>query len=179
MDLIDELKKRADFFNDYLKKYLNDGDPESLYDAARHLPLAGGKRLRPVISILACESLGGNPEKILPVANGIELLHNFTLVHDDIMDKSSIRRNLPTVHIKYNEPTAILAGDLLYTKSFESVQKVDLDYMGFKKINDGIISCSREICEGQQMDMDFELKKIIREEEYIEMIRKKTAVLFE
>lgn len=179
MDLIGELKKRADFYNKYLKEYLKDGSPEILYDAARHLPYAGGKRLRPVISILACESLDGNPKKVLPVANGIELLHNFTLVHDDIMDKSSIRRNLPTVHIKFNESTAIIAGDLLYTKSFESIQNVDLDFNSYKKINNGIISCSREICEGQQMDMDFESKKIIAEEEYLEMIRKKTAVLFE
>ena len=179
MDLKKELKNRADFFNKHLKKFLEDGAPQDLYDAARHLPMAGGKRLRPVIAMVSCEAVGGNINNVIPVCIAIELIHNFTLVHDDIMDHSDLRRNLPSVHVKFGEPTAIIAGDLLFTKSFESLNNVKNDFSVFKKINKGLIDTIREICEGQQMDMDFEKRKIVTEKEYLEMIRKKTAVFFQ
>jgi geranylgeranyl diphosphate synthase type I len=179
MDIEYELNKRADFFNNQLEKFLNVGNPETLYDAARHLPLAGGKRLRPCFSLISCEAVKGDIIKVIPLAIALELIHNFTLVHDDIMDKSKLRRNLPTVHIKYGEPSAILAGDLLFIKAFESMHNISIDCSIFKNVEFGFIDFIKEICEGQQLDMDFENRKIINEEEYIEMIRKKTAVFFQ
>ena len=179
MDIEYELKKRADFFNKQLEKYLDGGHPESLYNASRHLPLAGGKRLRPCFTMISCEAVKGDIINVIPLAIALELIHNFTLVHDDIMDKSKLRRNIPAVHIKYGEPAAIIAGDLLFTKAFESMHNISGDCSVFKNVEFGFIDSIREICEGQQLDMDFEKRQIIGEEEYIEMIRKKTAVLFQ
>ena len=178
MDVKQELKKRADFFNQEIERFLKDGQPETLYDAARHLSLAGGKRLRPCMAMLACEAVKGDVIKVIPLTIGLELIHNFTLVHDDIMDKSKLRRNMPAVHIKYGEPTAIIAGDLLFTKAFESMHAITGDPAVFKNVEFGLIDCIREICEGQQLDMEFESRKIVSEAEYIEMILKKTAVFF-
>ncbi len=178
MDLKRELSKRVDIFNKELEQYLKDGAPKVLYDAARHLPLAGGKRLRPCISMLSCEAVLGNAKQMIPLAASVELLHNFTLVHDDIMDKSKLRRNLPAVHIKFGEPTAIMAGDLLFAKSFEAMHDLPVDPSIFKILDQNLVKCIEEICEGQQLDIEFEQRKIIAEREYLEMIRKKTAVLF-
>jgi len=178
MDLKQELNKRAVIFNRELEKYLKNGYPEILYDAARHLPLAGGKRLRPCLSMLSCEAVGGDIQNVMPLAVSLELIHNFTLVHDDIMDKSYLRRNLPSVHVKYGEPAAIIAGDLLFAKAFEVMHDIFDDPSVFKQLNFGLINCVREICEGQQLDMEFEKKQDVSEKEYIEMIRRKTAVLF-
>jgi len=178
MDLKQELSKRSDILNIELGEYLKNGQPKTLYNAASHLPLAGGKRLRPCISMISCESIGGDVKRVMPFALALELIHNFTLVHDDIMDKSHLRRNLPTVHIKFGEPTAILAGDLLFTKAFEVMHEISDDSSVFKRMNFGLVNCVREICEGQQLDMEFEKKKDVSEKEYLEMIRKKTAVMF-
>jgi len=179
MDLELELKKRSDFFNTQLEKFLRNGKPENLYDAARHLPLAGGKRLRPCMAMVACESVKGDIIKVIPFSIALELVHNFTLVHDDIMDKSKLRRNIPAVHIKYGEPTAIIAGDLLFAKAFESMHNITADYSVFKNIEYGLIDCVKKICEGQQLDLEYEKRKIISEDEYIDMICKKTAVFFQ
>jgi len=178
MDLKRELSKRTDVFNRDLEEYLKNGQPRSLYDAAGHLPLAGGKRLRPCVSMISCEAVGGDLKRVIPFAAALELIHNFTLVHDDIMDKSHLRRNLPTVHIKFGEPTAILAGDLLFAKAFEVMHEISGDPSVFKRVNSGLVNCVRDICEGQQLDMEFEKKQDVSEKEYLEMIRKKTAVLF-
>jgi geranylgeranyl diphosphate synthase type I len=179
MDIENELKKRADFFNNQLEKFLDGGHPKSLYSAARHLPLAGGKRLRPCFSLISCEAVNGDIIKVIPLAIALELIHNFTLIHDDIMDKSKLRRNLPTVHVKFGEASAINAGDLLFIKAFESMHNISLDCSVFKDVEFGFIDFIKEICEGQQLDMDFENRKSVNEEEYIEMIRKKTAVFFQ
>lgn len=179
MDLELELKKRADFFNKQLEKFLEEGYPKTLYDAARHLPLAGGKRLRPCLAMISCEAVKGDITKVIPLTIALELIHNFTLVHDDIMDKSKLRRNTPAVHIKYGESTAINAGDILFTKAFESMHNITGDCSVFKNVEFGLIDCIREICEGQQLDMDFEKRQTVTEEEYVEMIRKKTAVFFQ
>ena len=173
-----ELKKRADFFNKELEKFLSKGEPETLYDAVRHLPLAGGKRLRPSLAILSCEAISGDVRNVMPLAIALELIHNFTLVHDDVMDKSKLRRNIPAVHIKFGEPTAIIAGDLLFTKAFEAMHGISGDLSVFKNVELGLIDCSREISEGQQLDMEFEKRQNVAEDEYLNMILKKTAVLF-
>jgi len=178
MDLKQELKKRADFFNQSLEKFLNHGEPETLYDAVRHLPLAGGKRLRPSLAMISCETVSGNIQDVMPLAIAIELIHNFTLVHDDIMDKSKLRRKIPSVHIKFGEPTAIMAGDLLFIKAFEAMHDIQGDLSIFKNVEFGLIDSVREISEGQQLDMDFEKRQNVTEDEYLGMILKKTAVLF-
>ncbi len=179
MDVKLELKKRADFFNGQLEKFLKNGSPETLYDAARHLPLAGGKRLRPCMAMISCESVKGDVLNTVPLTIALELVHNFTLVHDDIMDKSKLRRGNPSVHIKYGEPTAIMAGDLLFAKAFESMHQITYDLKVFKNVEYGLIDCIKEICEGQQLDMEFEQRHNVTEEKYLEMIRKKTAVFFQ
>ncbi|RLF53413.1 MAG: polyprenyl synthetase family protein [Thermoplasmata archaeon] len=179
MDLEKELQKRIVFFNKEFEEFLKNGEPESLYNAARHLPLAGGKRLRPCLTILSCEAVHGDVKKVTPLAIALELIHNFTLVHDDIMDHSKLRRNLPTVHVKYGEATAINAGDLLFAKAFESLHNLSCGFTVYKKIEHGFIEFIKEICEGQQLDMEFENKRIVTEEEYLTMIYKKTAVFFE
>ncbi len=179
MDIKHEIKKRADFFNKELEKYLKNGGPETLYDAARHLPFAGGKRLRPCISMVSCEAVGGDVLNVVYLSIGLELIHNFTLVHDDIMDKSKLRRGKPSVHTKYGEPTAIIAGDLLFTKAFESMHKIPNSPEVFKNVEYGLIDCIREICEGQQLDIEYEQRNNVTEDQYIEMIRKKTAVFFQ
>jgi len=173
-----ELKKRADFFNGVLEKFLDNGEPETLYNAVRHLPLAGGKRLRPSLAMVSCEAVSGDIKNVMPLAIALELTHNFTLVHDDIMDKSKLRRNIPAVHIKFGEPTAIIAGDLLFDKAFEAIHGISGDLSVFKNVEFGLIDCIREISEGQQLDMEFEKRKDVNEDEYIEMILKKTAVMF-
>jgi geranylgeranyl diphosphate synthase type I len=178
MDLKKELKRRADIFNRELEKYLKNGYPKILYDATKHLPMAGGKRLRPCISMLSCEAVSGDAKQVMPFAVALELIHSFTLVHDDIMDKSHLRRNLPTVHMKFGEGTAIIAGDLLFAKSFEAMHNISSDLSIFKELDYGLVRCVEEICEGQQLDMDFEKRKNVTENEYLEMIQKKTAILF-
>lgn len=178
IDLKQELKKRATIFNRELENFLKNGQPKPLYDAARYLPLAGGKRLRPCISMLSCEAVHGEIKKVIPLAIALELIHNFTLVHDDIMDKSHLRRNLPAVHIEFGEPTAIMAGDLLFAKAFEIMHSIPMDTSIFKKLDYGLIKCVEEICEGQQLDMEFEKRENVSEEEYLQMILKKTAFLF-
>lgn len=178
MDLKTELSKRCDIFLAYWQRYLTEKKPVELYRAAYHLPHGGGKRLRPCLAMLSCESVRGEERNVLPFAVALELMHNFTLVHDDIMDKSILRRNIPTVHMKYGEPTAILAGDLLFAKAFEAMQDLSVDLPCFKDLTYELIQCVLEICEGQQLDMEFQQQTKVSEKEYFEMVNKKTAVLF-
>lgn len=179
MDLQNELEKRAMLFNTYWQQFLQIKQPTVLYEATHYLPLAGGKRFRPFLTMVSCESVSGDPEKALPLAAGLELIHNFTLVHDDIMDHSVLRRNLPAVHVKFGEPAAILAGDLLFAKAFEAVLSTSIDFPIFKQLQQDFINCVIAICEGQQLDMEFEARKTVTEQEYLEMISKKTGALFE
>ncbi len=179
MILTDELSKRVTIFDSYWHHFLLQSDPARLYEAARHLPLGGGKRMRPAIAMLACESVFGDASSVLPFGAALELMHNFTLIHDDIMDKSLIRRGLQTVHVKYGEATAILAGDLLFAKAFEAMLELNVDLGMFKELDGDLVQCILNICEGQELDMDFERRKTITEKEYLQMINKKTGVLFE
>ena len=178
MDVEKEISNRAVVFNEELDRFLNRQSPENLYDATRHLPLAGGKRLRPVLSMLACEAVSGEYRKVIPFALAVEIIHNFTLVHDDIMDKSSLRRSTPTVHVEYGEPTAIIAGDLLFAKAFEALEKYPEQTKEFRQLYRHLIQSVVEVCEGQQFDMNFEKRLIINESEYLDMIKMKTSALF-
>lgn len=165
-----------DLFDDRL-------EPAKLYDASKHLIEAGGKRLRPFLVLKACEMVGGNQEDALPVAASVELLHTFTLVHDDIMDSDDKRRGKPTVHTLWGTPIAISAGDMLYAKAYEAVLSAlrpsKVTPRRILKILSLITEATISICEGQALDILFEERKIISEKEYFNMITKKTAGLLE
>jgi geranylgeranyl diphosphate synthase type I len=179
MDLQNELEKRTNIFNTYWQRYLQLKNPKTLYEASQHLPFAGGKRIRPFLTMISCESVSSDSKKALPFAAGLELMHNFTLIHDDIMDHSMLRRKLPTVHVKFGEPTAILSGDLLFAKSFEAILNTSVDSFILKQLQQDFIDCIIAICEGQQLDIEFEQKKTVTEQIYLDMISKKTGALFE
>ena len=178
MNVIDEVKKRSVHVDKAIGELLPIVRPEELYKASRYLPDAGGKRLRPATVILAAEAVGSDVETVLPAAVSVELIHNFTLVHDDIMDKDEVRRGMPAVHVKWSEAGAILAGDTLYSKAFEILTHMDNDPASVLKCVDILSRTCTEICEGQWMDIDFENRDDVTEEEYLEMIEKKTSVLY-
>lgn len=148
-----------------------DGLPAtSLYEPMAYLMGLPAKRVRPVAVLMGCELFGGRAEQVLDEALGIEVFHNFTLMHDDIMDAAPLRRGRPTVHAKWGENTAILSGDAMLVKAFQ--------LMGRDAVVSGLFTRhALEVCEGQQSDMDFERRDDVGLPEYMEMIRKKTAVL--
>lgn len=149
--------------------------PENLYDPIRYILSLGGKRLRPVLVLLGYGLKEENSDSILRPALAVELFHNFTLMHDDIMDDAPLRRGQPTVHEKWNETVAILSGDTMMVKSYDLLLDTPADRLpeAIRKFN----KCAVEVCEGQQYDMNFEGYETVTEEQYIEMIRLKTAVL--
>jgi geranylgeranyl diphosphate synthase type I len=172
------LQKRAKLVDEAIPKFLPITPPDELYQAMRHLLDAGGKRLRPSALLLAAEAVGGKPENMLPAALAVEFVHNFTLIHDDIMDEADIRRGLPTVHKKYGVPRAIIAGDALYSKAFEILSCTKSEPAQIVESIELLSKTSTDICEGQWMDMNFQTRKDVKEEEYMRMVEKKTAVLF-
>ena len=149
--------------------------PSSLYDPVRHAVEGGGKRLRPVIVLAACEAAGGNPEDAIDAAVAVELLHTFTLVHDDIMDKDTLRRGRETVHKKWNSSAAILAGDAILVLAYQSLMRTKGDKIKsiVNVFNDGILG----VCEGQALDIELEQKEEVSNLEYMEMIEKKTGMM--
>jgi len=164
-----KFKDKVDLINSEIIRVVS-GDPKKLYAASNHLfkEDAGGKRIRPILCLLSCEAVGGRVSDALSTAVATELVHTFTLIHDDIMDNDELRRNLPSVHVVYGNTTAILAGDLLFAKAFEICDKRVPGILG---------RASSEICEGQEMDMAFEERNDVPEDEYMTMIKKKTAAL--
>ena len=124
MDILKENERIIEAINKAMENYLYEKEPEKLYNAVKHLPMAGGKRLRPLVAYLACEALGGDGMKTIPFGVALEFIHTFTLIHDDIMDKDEMRRGMPAVHKKYGENAAILAGDTLFAKAFETISMI-------------------------------------------------------
>lgn len=149
--------------------------PDLLYAPIKYTLDLGGKRIRPMLVLIACEMLDGDPGECIPAAVGIELFHNFTLLHDDIMDTAPLRRGKPTVYKKWNSNVAILSGDTLFAVSFQYLMqtKADIRFDILELVNTTAI----QVCEGQQYDMDFEIRDNVTVDEYLEMIRLKTAVL--
>lgn len=150
-----------------------------VYKASAHLVFAGGKRLRPLMVARIYESLGGNALEIVPAAASVELVHNFTLIHDDIMDNDDFRRGVPTVHRVFGVPVAILAGDLLFAmgyKALEDVKPYKEDEEKFHKAVSALTNYVIELCEGQNIDIAPPAQ--FREEVYYELIKKKTSSLF-
>jgi geranylgeranyl diphosphate synthase type II len=151
--------------------------PADLYDPARYILAAGGKRIRPVCVLLAAEMFGVPVTKAMPAALAVEVFHNFTLVHDDIMDKADSRRGRPTVHLKWNEPIAILSGDLLMGRSFDLLAQLETPHLA--SIIRHFYQMVEHLCEGQTLDMAFESRFDVTVADYLAMIGGKTAALLE
>lgn len=149
-----------------------DQPPRSLFDPITYILSLGGKRIRPALALMACDLFGGKNEDVLQPALGLEVFHNFTLLHDDLMDEADRRRDKPTVHKLWNPNVAILSGDAMLICAYQLVAKAN-----DKAILELFSRTALEICAGQQYDMEFESRSDVTEEEYLEMIRLKTAVL--
>ena len=158
-----------------IKKQQYGKEPVSLYEPIRYLMGLGGKRLRPMLTMLAYSLYKPDPKNVVRYAVAVEAFHNFTLMHDDIMDKAPLRRGKATVHKKWNVNTAILSGDVMLVKVYEMFLSVEDSKL--KRILKAFNTCAAEVCEGQQWDMEFETKSTVSEEHYLNMIRLKTAVL--
>ncbi len=178
MSVMEKLGTRKTEIDREIEVALAVGENERLRAAMKHYPLAGGKRLRPVLAYLVADAISGNGPLTVPFGAGLELLHNFTLVHDDIMDKSDMRRGIVSVHKKYDIPTAIIAGDALFALGFEEICKLQVDDVLLRIILNDTAVAVREVAEGQQMDMEFEKRNDVQVREYLTMIDKKTARLY-
>ncbi|MCV0400003.1 MAG: polyprenyl synthetase family protein [Nitrosarchaeum sp.] len=173
------IEKNAKIVNRYLNAKLK-GNPKMLYDAAGHLIINGGKRLRPYMVMKSCQILGGRTTSSISAASAVEMVHNFTLVHDDIMDNDEMRHGVPTVHKKYGMPVAILAGDVLFSKAYQIISDSNLSSNATNQLISRLAKACVDVCEGQLLDIKMaEQKKIPSQAEYIAMIGKKTAALFD
>ena len=174
-----QIENNAKIVNKYLNSKLN-GNPKKLYDAAGHLIVNGGKRLRPYMVIRSCQILGGKSSTAMIAASAVEMVHNFTLVHDDIMDNDEMRHGVPTVHKKFGMPIAILAGDVLFSKAFQIISESKLSPNANTHLISRLAKACVDVCEGQLLDIKMaDEKRIPTEAEYITMIGKKTAALFD
>ncbi len=163
------------FLTGELEKLDWNRQPVGLYEPIGYILALGGKRIRPALVLLANDMFGGNLKEAAPAALALEVFHNFTLLHDDIMDKAPIRRGKPTVHMKWNDNTAILSGDTMLIEAYKLLAQVPERHL--KATLDIFSKTACEICEGQQYDMEFEKRQTVSVPEYMEMIRLKTAVL--
>ena len=185
IDIKDELESNASSVNQYILSLL-EGDPIELYRASSHYIKSGGKRLRPFLLIKSSEMFGGNLRRALPAAAAVELVHNFSLVHDDIMDNDDMRHSVQTVHKHYGMPLAILAGDILFSKAFELLavngRAKGISEKAICEMVAKLSSACIQVCEGQATDVRMASMKdelSIDSPQYINMISKKTAALFE
>ncbi|NDF60153.1 MAG: polyprenyl synthetase family protein [Crocinitomicaceae bacterium] len=174
---MDSLIKYSSFFEQEIAKYKFRANPTNLYDPLRYFMGLGGKRVRPLLTLMASELFGKSKENVVHAALAIEFFHNFSLIHDDIMDEAPLRRGKVTVHEKWNTNSAILSGDVLLVNAYQQLSLSPSEY--FKEVIDIFNKVAVEVCEGQQLDMDFETLNIdaVTIDEYIEMIRLKTSVL--
>lgn len=170
-----ELSKYTQFLENKLSEIELPKKPEGLYEPFRYFMNIGGKRIRPMLTLLSAEMFGVAREYVVSQAMAIEIFHNFTLVHDDIMDDAPVRRGVTTVHEKWNTNVAILSGDVMLIKAYQYLCEVEKEVLPelIRLFNKTAI----EVCEGQQYDMDFEQRMDVTAHEYIEMIRLKTSVL--
>jgi geranylgeranyl diphosphate synthase type I len=184
---VDNLKEDLNNAVSRVRKFtlsILEGQPIRLYDAACTYLTSGGKKLRPFMVIKSCEMFAGKEEKALPAAAAVELIHNFSLIHDDIMDNDDIRHGISTVHKKYGLPIALIAGDILFSKAFQVLslhgKKIGHDDAIIAEMNRILSTACVHVCEGQGLDVQMaSSNKIPTIDEYLDMIRKKTASLFE
>lgn len=161
--------------NNYIDNQVFEGNPSELYAPISYIMSQGGKRMRPTLCLLACDMFGGNVDDCMIPAVAAEIFHNFTLVHDDIMDQAPLRRGMETVYHKWNSDIALLSGDTMLIKAFQYVlaTKKEYSYEVFAEL----CKVALEVCEGQQFDLNFETQDNVSLDAYLEMIRLKTAVL--
>lgn len=172
MHSYEELLKK---FSEVLEKEDFSGKPAELYEPIDYMMKLGGKRLRPVLLLMACDAFGGDIQKAMPAAMAMEMFHNFTLVHDDIMDGAEIRRGKDTIWNIWGEDTAILVGDTMFAMAMEYLARAD--HPEKQALMEAFIQVAKEVCEGQQYDMNFEEEDHTTIPDYLGMIRLKTAVL--
>ncbi|MCF8331006.1 MAG: polyprenyl synthetase family protein [Bacteroidales bacterium] len=169
------INKYSEQIDRAIKDIMIPDNPAGLYEPIRYTINSKGKRLRPVITLMGCDLFDGQISRALPAAIGMEIFHNFTLLHDDIMDKSPMRRGQPSVYKKWGINSAILSGDTMFVYANEQICKTDQRYL--KQVIDIFNMVARKVCEGQQYDMDFENNQEVSIADYIRMIRLKTAIL--
>lgn len=171
---MDILHYQKDFI-DYLesKKWIN--EPKNLYEPIDYIIKLGGKRMRPVLTLMAADIFSGGYEKAMPAALAVEVFHNFTLIHDDIMDDAPLRRGKETVHEKWDINTGILSGDAMLILAYQYFE--NYEPIVFQKLAQLFSKTALEVCDGQQLDVDFETRNDVTINEYINMIRLKTSVL--
>jgi geranylgeranyl diphosphate synthase, type II len=173
--LMHQIKKWQEQIESAIAAIPFNNSPVDLYEPIKYTLAIGGKRMRPVLVLMGCDLFDGDIEKAMSAATGIEVFHNFTLLHDDIMDNAPLRRNFATVHTKWNPNVAILSGDTMFVKSFQLMMQVE-EYC-LRNVLDLFCKTATEVCEGQQMDMDFERLTNVSIVDYIKMISLKTSVL--
>lgn len=164
-----------DIVNSNINKIEYKEKPLSLFEPISYILSLGGKRVRPALSLMSYNLYKEDVTRVIPIALGIEIFHNFTLLHDDLMDKADMRRGKPSVHIKWSDNTAVLSGDAMLIEAYKEIAKIEPQYL--KPVLDLFSTTATEICCGQQLDMEFERRMDVTISEYIEMIRLKTAVL--
>ena len=167
-------KELYSIVNSEIEKINFNKSPKNLYEPITYSLKVGGKRIRPILCLMASELFGGKIENAISTAIGIEIFHNFTLLHDDMMDNADTRRNLPTIHAKWNKNIALLSGDAMSIIAYKYIGKYSEN---LEKVINLFSETALQICEGQQYDMDFETSLNISEQDYIEMINLKTAIL--
>jgi geranylgeranyl diphosphate synthase type II len=175
---VDKIKAYRERIEEELAKFTRHVDtqhPKELYHPVNYILSLGGKRMRPALVLAGCDLFGGNTEKAVHAAVAIEVFHNFTLVHDDIMDKAPLRRNKPTVHKKWDEGVAILSGDAMLVQAYQLICKTDPSILN--AVLDVFSATAIQVCEGQQLDMNYERASKISIPQYLHMIHLKTAVL--
>lgn len=170
------LNQYQTFFQSYLSENAFMQSPSELYEPVNYILSLGGKRLRPLLALMGCELFHTAIEKALPIAMSVEVFHNFTLLHDDIMDSAPLRRGKPTVHMQYNVNTGILSGDVMLIYAYDFLMKVENQNIASKLIKI-FNKMAIEVCEGQQYDMNFETRNDVTINEYLKMIELKTSVL--
>src|SRR5690554_7270110 len=169
------LSKYTQAITDSLEGAVAQKNPDQLYEPIRYILSLGGKRIRPALTLMVCDFLGDDFKKAIPAALAVELFHNFSLMHDDIMDNAPLRRGQKSVHEKWDVNTAILSGDAMLILAYRFFE--EYDPITFKALAEIFSETALQVCEGQQLDMDFETRDDVKVEEYLKMIEQKTAVL--
>jgi geranylgeranyl diphosphate synthase type II len=169
------LKEAQKLIIEEIEKIKFDSKPKELYDPIAYILKLGGKRIRPALTLLSCNLFSEDINPAVNAAIAIEIFHNFTLVHDDIMDNANLRRGKPTIHSKWGNNIGLLSGDAMCIKAYEYITKCDEPFL--KEVIEEFNSSALKVCEGQQYDMNFETRQTVTEEDYLKMIGLKTAVL--
>ena len=177
IDAKEYLKKMSAELDGPIKSYIGNEEPSNLMEATRQYPYRGGKRMRPAMAVACCGAVGGDRSKAFPLAVAVEYIHNFTLVHDDLMDGDESRRGMTTIHVKYGMPTAVLAGDALFAKAYQIICGLDIPAERMRSALRYVSKAVWDLARGQQMDVNNE-GQIVSEDVYLETIKLKTSVLF-